>query len=324
MVNGFRLGGSLALLVAVALPSRGSERLEPPSLVLTAPENRVAVVRVVDVEGGRAIVVPVAELHGETASELRVRIDRETLGRIEIGGKYVLGYTLLREDPRERSRDYEIDPAGPRIVDVPAVGPALFEDSAAVRRLVEAVEATEEPEARILLGAVVEQAGRPDAPSRLLVLTELVLRPELTRAATATDLGVFRRLLEEGALAPQAKELLLRALAPRAGGGELGWLRSVCLGIVSAHDRRLDLASSVPALLETALGVLAEVGRPEDAVSLAEHLHSNNPGVGLAALAAMRRLDAGAASRAASEALRKGDVHGDVAGRIERFLDDTD
>lgn len=322
MVNAFRLGGIVTLAVTAALPAGAAKRLGPPSEALTAPENRTALVRAVQIGEGDALFDRLTELHGETPERIRVRLGEESLARIAPGESYLLGYTVLRRD-RRRAPVYELDPEGPRIVEVPAVGEALFEDSAALRRLVEVVEAGD-PEPRAVLDAVVAQLESPDPASRRLVLAELALRPELAEAIEASDLAVFRRLLESGELAPVAADYLLRALRPSIGSGELEWLRPVCLDIVGSHDRHLDLGSLVPALLETALEVLAEVGKAGDAERLVEHLYSNNPGVGREALGAIEALDAELAVRSAAEALETGGVHGDVAREISRLLSRRD
>jgi len=68
--------------------------------------------------------------------------------RVEPGQRYILGYTTLRNDPRGRSKDFQLDPRGPRIVVLPATA---------------------------------EQLEQPDAQTRIFVLAELALRPGLFR-----------------------------------------------------------------------------------------------------------------------------------------------
>lgn len=318
MVNGFARVGLVACCALAAVPSEAAKRLEPPSLVLTAPENRVAAVEVAQIGDEDAVFVRLAELHGETPGEIRVRLGRMALERIEVGRRYLLGYTLLRRD-RRRAPVFELDPAGPRIVQVPAVGEALFEDSPSVRKMIELVGTPGEMDEAALLGAIVSQAERPDTPTRLMVLVELVLRPELAESVGAAHMEAFRRLLEGGDLEPIATDCLLQALHPLARQGRAGWLRPVSVDLVRAHDRQLELASSVPAMLETSIRLLADVGEPEDAAVLVEHLYSNNPGVGRAAAWAMAALDPVLAKREAQRALEEGGIHPDVARALRRL-----
>lgn len=309
------------LLVAWALtPIFAAKRLGPPSLALTAPENRVAVLTAVELSDAGVVFACVAQLHGETPARIAMRVSARARGGIDIGRSYIIGYTTVRRDPRGRSRDFQLDPEGPRMVELPAVGEALFEDTAAMRRLVRRQEDGKEPGEQQILEAIIEQVARPDSRTRTFVLAELMLRPRLADLADEADLEALRATLVDGNLEPQARSYLLSAVAPAAEAGRAGWLAEGCRQVVIEYEPELDLASFVPSLIETAMQTLQGIGRPQDAALLARYLHSNNPGVGIAALGAMAALDESLAVEAARRALEAGGLHSDVRGALERYL----
>lgn len=323
MVNGFRVAiiAGLALVLNSGL-GEGAKFLQPPSRALAASPNRVAVVEAIQTTEDGVVFTVRESLVGEHDDErLTVRTSEGVRSRVQIGSSYVLGYTTLRRDPRRRSRDYQQDPAGPRIVSLPAVGEALLEDSRPVRLLVEAAASEVTFSDEEVLEAVLDQAARPDALSRDFALAELALRPSLLDEAGAAESERLHELAETGELDPRSLDYLLRAATPLMERGAATWMAESSRRVTVEYGSELDLRSAVPSLVETAIVTLGRSGEAGDLAVLEPHLASNNPAVGQAALEAMQALDAAGALEAVAVALERGGLHGDVERAARAFVE---
>ena len=323
MVNGFRIGiiAGLALVVNSGL-GESAKFLQPPSRALVASPNRVAVVEAIQTTEEGVVFTVRESLVGEQENErLTVLTSEGVRARVQVGSSYVLGYTTLRRDPRRRSRDYQEDPAGPRIVSLPAVGEALLEDSDSVRLLVEAAATEARFSDEEVLEAVLDQAARPDALSRNFALAELALRPSLLGGAGVVASERLRELAEAGELEPKSLDYLLRAATPLMERGAATWMAESSRRVAAEYGSELDLRSAVPSLVETAIVTLGRSGEAADLAILEAHLASNNPAVGRAALEAMQALDAGGAVAVVGAALERGGLHGDVERAAREFLE---
>jgi hypothetical protein len=301
--------------------AEGAKRLGPPSDFMRHQANKSAILVAREPAGeGRFDFSLEQALQGETPDEITLRVSPQGLDMLETGVSYLVGYSDLWQPRNRRSDAYQIDPNGPRVLQVPVVGPALFEASTAMRALVAPAAASEDGTVeRARLDAIVAQVQRPDRQSRLFVLAELALRPELHELAGESDLTALRETLASGDLDPATLELFLRATAPMADrwGGE--WLAAACRDAIVEHGANLDLGSAVPSMLVVALRTLGKTGRVDDAPLAGRHVASNNPGVGKAAFGAMASLDPALAAERAPALLADEAVHGDTKGVIAEF-----
>lgn len=309
----------LVVLVLFSAVGAGAATLGSPSLYMKGDGHRSAVVEIARVEeDGRFKLRVIEELHGHTPEGLVVRAASLGGELIEVGEVYIVGHT---DKPQRRSPRWTTDPAGPRVLNVPAVGLAVFENSEPMRTLVQS--RSEEPPLsdRARLAAIVDQLQRPDRQSRRLVLTELVLVDEVRELVGERELEVLKSVLAGGSLEPMAHEYLLRAARPMLEKWGSDWLAVNCREVVGAHGTDLDLRSMIPSLLETSLELLGEVGVPGDAELASRHVASNNPGVGRAAFSAVVALDRELAARVAAEAAEES-LHPDTLQAIRSFESD--
>ncbi len=310
-------GAPFLLCVAAA----AAPRLGPPTRFMHDDGHRSAVVEIAEVTAeGRFRLEVIERLFGETADGLVVRATGAE-SWIEAGRTYILGHT---DKPARRSYRWDTDPEGPRVLGVPGVGPAVFENSSAMRTLVGERPEGEPLTDRVRLDAVLEQLGRDDVLSRRFVLAELALDPGLRERVQEPDLELLRRALDSGELEPMAHDYLLRAARPMIDrwGGE--WLAADCRRLVSSHGPQLDLASLVPSLLVTAFETLALTGGAPDAELARPHLASNNPGVGRAAFTAMTALDPRLAAEVASAEGDSEKLHPDTRLLLRRYAARSD
>lgn len=307
---------ALVALLAVALSEAGP-RLEAPSKYMKQDRYNSAVVRVTEItENGRFKLEVIENLYGETADGLIVRAAGGGDGWLEAGEVYIIGHT---DKPARRSRRWNVDPDGPRILGVPAVGLAVLANTEAMRTLVR-----EHPEDAPLtdemrLEAVLEQLGHEDVLSRRFVTAELALGPELRALVGKEQLGLLKETLASGVLEPVAHEYLLRAAKPMIDSWGGDWLAEDTRAIVASHGAELDLLSPIPSLLVTAFKTLQVTGKASDAELARPHVASNNPGVGKAAFNTMVALDEALAKKAAPELLSREDLHGDIRRVVASF-----
>jgi hypothetical protein len=302
----------LATAAAVAAP-----RLEPPSKFVKQDRYNSAVARIAErMEDGRYKIELVEELYGTTPDGLVVVVDRGSEGFIEVGSTYVMSHT---DKPRRRSHRWNVDPAGPRVLGIPAVGPAALENTEAMRTLVRA-----HPEDAPLtdakrLAAVIQQLGSEDVLSRRFVLAELVLDSELRALVGDEELEVLKKTIQSGTLEPMAHEYMLRAAMPMLDSWGSDWLTPSCRKLAEENGTELDLASLIPSLLVVSFEMLAEAGDPADAELARKHVASNNPGVGKAAFRAMAILDRELATQTAPGFVEDETLHPDTRRFVAQF-----
>jgi hypothetical protein len=310
----------MALLALQSGPAMAAKRLVPPSLSLTEPQNVVLVGRAKELAAAGVVFAREVTLHGESPPSVVVRMSEDLKQEIELGRRYIVGYTALRRDPRHRSRDYYLDPEGPRVVEVPGVGPALLEDTAAIRSLVIAGQAGESAVQREILEAILKQVLDPEPRTRLMVLAELALRPELMHLVEGPEITILRQILQEGDLAPLSLGFLMQSVMRLADRPDSSWIAQGCRETIAAWNPQVDLKSLVPGVLRITIQVLAETGNAGDLPLLEPRLASNSPAVGRAAAEAMIALDPVATKAAAERSLASDGLHVDVREVLEKFL----
>lgn len=304
---------TLAAAAAIAVP-----RLTAPTKFLDSDARyRCAVVKVVELtDEGRFRLEVVERLRGETPDDLAVYVvGGPEHALLEVGKSYIVGHT---DKPARRSHRWQVDPNGPRVLSVPAVGQAVFEDSVPMRALVR-----EHPEDAPLTGkarleAVLSSLDSSDAQSLRFVAAELVLAPELRELVGDAELERLRRALASD-LEPMAHDYLLRAALPMVESWGGDWLAEDARSVISSHGSELDLASLIPSLLVTALRTLEQTGEKADAALARPHVASNNPGVGKAAFQAMVTLDRELAGKVVADLGDGAALHPDT----RRFVHET-
>lgn len=301
-------------LAIAAAAADAAPRLGPPSRFMVEDRHRSAVVEVIELLGdGRFRARTLVRVFGETPDELVLRgAGQEPL---ELGRTYLVGHT---DKPARRTPRWETDPAGPRVLSVPAVGPAIFDDSSAMRGLVGGSPESDPLAGRRRLDAVLEQLARPDVQSRRFVTAELALDPGLREMVGEDDLARIRRVFESGGLEPLAHDYLLRAALPMIDRWGGDWLAAGGRRVVAGHRPELELTSFVPGLLATALRTLQATGVRADGELARPHVASNNPGVGKAAYSALMALDPELGGELTPGFLASRDLHPDTRRFIAR------
>ena len=316
---------TLAVLVAgmtlAAAAAHAAKRLEPPTLMMMDRYQQVAAVVAEDSpEDGKVTFRRLEAIYGEMPERVVARLDTETLGELVWEQSYVFAYTEMRRNPKDRDSP-EIDPEGPKVVALPVIGAALLEDTPEVRFLFAAAKGREADPGRTYLDALLTQLERPDARTRRFVIAEMYLRPELFRHLEERDLPPIRSAMTSPEVDTESRSFLLESAQKFPASLRGVWLDEIGRRIVADAPTELDLDSTRPLLVKTALQVLAAGGEASDAELLARHFRSNSPGVAKAALAALMLIDPDAAATRAREVLASDATHQSTRRAMEQFLE---
>ncbi len=315
----------LLLLSLVVLPlwiapaARAAKPMPPPLEVLTRGRNQVALMEVAaKAEAPRVRFVKREDLWGETPEELTARTSPEAWQELEPGQVVVLGWSDIRKNPLLRDV-LEEDPDGPRVLKLPGIGPALFEDSAEVRYLVTTWRQPDPEPAAKVLAAVLAQMRRPVQRSRQLAVMELFTRKDLQEAFDDASLRALRDILS-AELTPETRDFLLKTVLflPQRWHG--AWMAEAARQALAGVGAQLDLNSMMPSLVITSLHVLQRTGRAADAEPIRHLLVSNNPGVGKAALRTLDVLDPKIARAEGRKAMAGSELHAETRRVLEIYL----
>lgn len=317
--------------------------IQPPSVVLVAPQNHVSVARIeTGIEdaatGGRIHVTLLDHLSGDgdgdggsadedpsstlaSSSTLALRLDTGGLGDRDLtpGRTVVVGWTESLPDRFARGV-YKRDPDGARVVALPALGSALWPDSPAIRGFVAAARSTD---AESVLDSVLDLLETDSVRLRWLGAVELAIDPALLHQASdesrsrfadtldsfdpANEVAATRFLLDAVALARRPPSAQAFALARRA---------------LDALGPEVDPASNAPGLLIRAAELVTRDPARRDADRLKRHLADDHPGIASAAWDALFKIEPRRARRHARKALDRGDLTADLSAQLDRLLDE--
>lgn len=289
-------------VLALATGARaGAEGIEPPLEFLYRPENVLAAARVLD-SGPQVLRVHLDRvLHGNPGpgEVVALRAPPWLLERVARDGRYLIGYTALRPDPR-RPGELMADPDGPQLLGSLGLEPALIADTPAVRALLEGADSEQGRESRATLARLLDALQSADPPLQHLAAAQLVLEREHAQRLDDAARTRIATVVADGDAHPGARRLLLEAQArdPQhyGAGAETSAQRLVAeLPVTGCNDP----ADGRAALAQAALRLLERANVP--APALARWTRGDCPALAELALLQLRRQDA-ASERAALDA----------------------
>ena len=309
-------------MIGVLSPScLRSEAWRPPTSTILSARNQVLVARVVNFGSDHKVLWRrVDAIRGETPELLTLSLDGRESMALERGRDYVLVTTFHRHHANFRE-GLELDPAGPRLVEVPGLGRVLLPSSPAlVRVLTAARDGLLDAESYL---ADLQDLMAQDWPGvRRLALTELYLRPGLLTQADSGTVDALQALLSEHGSDWQEIDLILAIGQRLASPLQQRWLLEESRRTVMEAPSELPLAGGYPPLVERALQILAAHESTRDADPALRHLASNSPGVVKAAIAAAEILDCPEGVERAAEILERSErIHLESQRSLEAFVD---
>jgi hypothetical protein len=236
--HAFRHAARAAFLVAalvLVLPSARAERVEPPLELLYAPANVLVAGPVVETAPSGRLVLrrkDVLSARERPPELIDVRVPKAALETLKPGDRVIVGYTLLRPDPRNPSRAM-LNPAGAIILSSIGLEPALFRDTPQARALLAAGSSEHGRESRRLFDLLLKALAGSDTALRTLAAGEFAQDLELGERLRE---GHGRDVIEKVARDPQAPPgvrttLLVAAHTRPADFGP--WWADVASGIVT-------------------------------------------------------------------------------------------
>lgn len=308
---------------ALFLPSVASaaKRLTPPTRSMIYKYNKVAVVVAKSSpEDGKVLFKRKKGIFGEMPKTVVARLDPEVIEALDWGSRYVFAYTDIRRNPLDRETP-EIDPEGPKVIELALVGSAILEDSRLIRRMLETSRTPEVDLGREFLEDVMVLMQDPDPRAQRFAIAEFYLRAELHQNLRPEDVDVFRSKITSPDQLPEARAILIESFLKLPAPLRGAWLAEAAREIVADADTELDLVTTWPLLVRMSLEVLEKDGGAADAPIVARHFASNNPGVAKAALATLVALEPDLAARRAREVLGRADLHQSTQQAMERYLE---
>jgi hypothetical protein len=316
-----------ALMMAATQSAVGAKKLVAPIEDLqSAPERiRIVVANALEKpERGKISFAVTERLSGEAPDEVLLRTDEESYADVVVGKSYLVAWSYLRR-ARLLHKGWEEDPDGPSIVEASSAGStALFEATPELRYLFSPGAITAPDDTGRQLDALLGQMLREDERGRGLVITELLLRQDLSEGMQAAHAEKLKEALPTVQRNPQHHDLLLRAAFNMAPELSTPWLGEELRRIIIWYGTQYDLYSFVPTLVRTAATGLKAAGDPSDVALLSLLLYANHPGVSKAALASMVHLDSAATVEQAEQALARGWIHSETRNALTQFLNPPD
>ncbi|MGA7296013.1 MAG: hypothetical protein WBW92_00705 [Rhodanobacteraceae bacterium] len=212
----------LALALLLALPAL-SEPIEPPLQQLFASSNSLVVTRLRSVDARGQLVFEVQKVLSGSKPQtesLAFTVSRQLSATLESGKRYVLAYSILRPDPRNRLRQIA-NPRAPVLLRTPGLDPALLPDSHLLRAILhEARELVGEDEqdedgnrhpSRELTDLLLKALNQGEPQLQNLAANQLALDPEIAGELSATQKSRLGQMVEDAGNSPLARSALLQA-----------------------------------------------------------------------------------------------------------------
>ena len=311
---------SLAIALAVAGAAHAATELKAPVKMLMKGHNRVAVLQAAAKKSDSQIAFKSHKtLYGEPLSEVTLRLDETTYSEVEIDQTYVVAFSNIRRNFRFRELR-EVDPAGFRVLTILGGGPALLDDSPAVRLLFEADRAKELPPSADRLAAALTTLTSDDDRTRTFGALELSFRPEWIEQMEAEHVASLRRSLRDTRFGPNLRDRLLEVANKLPDARKRPWLAEETRRTLGTLEPQFDLTTFFPRLAVTAITILGAQGNKTDASLVAQFLEANNPGVVEAALEALDELDPDLARSRAAVVLKRQDLHAESRRVLTEYL----
>ena len=313
-----------AVLFFTVSGARAATELQAPVKMLMKGHNRVAVLEAIARDDGSKVAFKVrqtfyGETGEETGEEVTVRLDEATYGDVEPGKTYVVAFTNVRRNFRFRELR-EIDPEGFRVVGILGGGPALLDDSPAVRLLFQAELAEEPPPPAERVAAAFATLSSDDQRTRAFGVLEISLRPEWIALMSDQQVAGLRRYLSDPGFGPDLRDRLLGIAEKLPAALKGPWLAEETRRTLREIEPQFDLTTFFPRLATTAIRMLGTEGGRADGSLVARFLEANNPGVVEAALEALDRLDPGLARSRAKVILKRDDLHAESRRLLTEYL----
>ncbi len=314
----FRLGLALTLFAAGTV--QAATELKAPVKMLMKGHNRVAALKAIAKNPDSKIAFETLQtFYGDSNPKVTLRLDETTYEAVELDTTYVVAFSDVRRNFRIRELR-ERDPEGFRLLTILGGGPALLDDSPAVRLLFQAEKAEEPPSAADRLAAALTALASDNNRTRAFGALELSFRPEWIELMSPDQVASLRSFLREPSFGPNLHNRLFEVATQLPGDLQGPWLADEARRTLRGIESQFDLTTFFPRLASTAIRILGSSGGPLDSPLIGRFLESNNPGVVEAALESLDGLDPTKARLRAAAVLKRNGLHAESRRILTEYL----
>jgi len=287
------IGLAFFLTLLMLVQAANAERLQPPLELLYNPLNVLVSGKVDEINPqGRIVFARQDVLSAKTRPPelIDVRVPVQTLAEVKVGENYVLAYSNYVRDPRKPEALIG-SPVGPVLIVSEGLEPALFRDSAEVRKLLKLGRSEHGRESRSSLDLLLAALKSDDPQLQNLAAAQITMEPELLQRIKPTDLPAIKTLVGNDQAHPAARAILLVAANrhPQQLGRE--WPAEMALAIITTTSIDLNLTKSLDSgqLVLSAFDMLATPSGDLPLASVTRWIGSSNPGIAERALLIVRK-----------------------------------
>ena len=287
------IGLAFFLTLLMLVQAANAERLQPPLELLYNPLNVLVSGKVDEINPqGRIVFARQDVLSAKTRPPelIDVRVPVQTLAEVKVGENYVLAYSNYVRDPRKPEALIG-SPVGPVLIVSEGLEPALFRDTAEVRKLLKLGRSEHGRESRSSLDLLLAALKNNDPQLQNLAAAQITMEPELLQQIKPTDLPAIKTLVGNDQAHPAARAILLVAANrhPQQLGRE--WPAEMALAIITTTPIDLNLTKSLDSgqLVLSAFDMLATPSGDLPLASVTRWIGSSNPGIAERALLIVRK-----------------------------------
>jgi hypothetical protein len=280
---------TLPMLVQVA----SAERLEPPLRLLYNPLNVLVSGKVDEINPqGRIVFARQDVLSAKTRPPelIDVKVPTQILADVKIGETYLLAYSSYVRDPRKPEALIG-STVGPVLIVSEGLEPALFRDTAEMRKLLKLGRSEHALESRSSLDLLLAALKSDDPQLQNLAAAQITMEPELLQRIKPTDLPAIKALLANDRAHPAARARLLVAANrhPEQLGRE--WPAEMALAIITTTPIDLNLTKTLDSgeLVLSAFDIVSTLTSDLPLASIVRWIGSTNPGIAERALLIVRK-----------------------------------
>ena len=202
----------IALLCTLA-PAALAAPVEPPLHMLYSGKNRLVAGTVKEINPPNRLVFERGTVLGgqtDVPELIDVRADTATVNSVAMGEHYVFAYSTIHRDKRLPGQ-IALNKNGAVLLSSTGLEPAMFRDSAAMRRILAAADSEEKRDSRPLLRLMLKSLKGKDPQLEYLAAAQIALDADLAALLTDKDKAVLRKVVADTRRTTDTRYALLHA-----------------------------------------------------------------------------------------------------------------
>ncbi|MGB0132701.1 hypothetical protein [Dokdonella sp.] len=187
--------------------------VEPPLHLLFSDKNRLVIGTVAEVNPPNRVVFKREKVfggHDDVPELVDVLADVPADNDLHLGDRYVFAYDLIDRDKRAPG-GVVLNKKGSTIIRSLGIEPAMFRDSRALLKILDAADTEAKRDSRSLLNLMLKTLKGDDAQLRNLAAAQIALDADLGKLLNEKDRALIRKVVESAQYSTAARSVLLQA-----------------------------------------------------------------------------------------------------------------